>query len=178
MKRPRRDRPVVVVWTEDGVFVPLPRFKKLCDMQFAVHEEIAIIRFEERSMSQHRGYFASVRDAFVNLPEEYDGRWTDEDHFRHWALCEVGVCTISERVYTTQKDARQAAREIQESDPFAQIAFTHDGCGMIVRRAKSQSVPAMGKHAFEDSCRRVIELVAPMSRTTPTELRKNAGRSA
>lgn len=175
MKKPLRERPIVAVWNGE-VFVPLPRFMKLCDQYFAVHEEIALVRHHERNMNQHRAYFAALNDAFDNLDHAYDGRFPSADHFREWALCQTEHCDISEEVYSTKKDAMQAARFARKLAPYA-VMSVHDNV-LVTKHAHSQSVRAMGKEVFEASCRAVLEVVAGMARTTPRELRKNAGRAA
>jgi hypothetical protein len=164
-----------VVWTGEH-FVPLPRFQRLCDEQFAVHEEIAIIRSEDRSMSQHRAYFANLRDAWNNLAEEYDNRFPDAEALRAHALVEAGYCTQTDYVMDSPKEARKLAMDLRRMSPYSIIKLS----GNIVKHfePESQSVRAMNKERFQASCKAVLEIVASMARTTPTELRKNAGRSA
>lgn len=176
MKKPLRERPIIAVWTPEGTFVPLPRFQKLCDQYFAVHEEIALVRHHERNMNQHRGYFAALSDAFDNLMEDVAGRFPSAEHLREWALCQTEFCTITEEVYSTKKDATQAAKALRKLAPYAVISV-HDSA-MVTKHAMSQSVRAMGKETFEASCKAVLEVVAGMARTTPRELKKNAGRAA
>lgn len=175
IKRRRRPRPVACVWTGEH-FVPLPRFKRLCDEQFEVHEEYPLIVSEERSMSHHRGYFASVREAWKNLAEEYGTRFPSPDHLRAWALVECGYATETDYVMDSAKDARKLALALRKMSPLAVIQIS----GNVVKHfeAESQSVPAMKKERFDASSRDVLQLVASMARTTPTELKKNAGRDA
>jgi hypothetical protein len=180
MRKPLRVRPIMYVSVRnvfvERAMIPLPRFNRLYDELYTVDEQYPLITSEERSMSQHRGYFAQVKEAWKNLAEEFDGRFPSAEHLREWALCQAGYCTLTEEIYSTPKDALQAAKSIRKASPYAQISV--HGPALVVKYAMSQSVPAMKKEAFQASSKAVLEIVASMSRTTPAELRKNAGRAA
>jgi hypothetical protein len=174
MKKPRRPRPVAVTWTGEH-FVPLPRFKRLCDDQFHVGEEIAIIRSEERNMSQHRGYFAQLNEAFKNLAEEYANGYPSPEHLRADALVKSGYCTETDYIMDSPQEARKLGINLRRMNPYSIIRIR----GNIVKHfePESQSVPAMSKEKFEASCKAVLDIVSSMARTTPAELKENAGRS-
>ncbi len=175
MKKPNRIRAVACVWTGEH-FVPLPRFKRLCDQQFEVSEEYALIPSEERSMSSHRGYFASVKEAWKNLAEEFDDRFPTEEHLRSYALVKTGFATYSAFPCKDEESATDLAVSLRRRSPFSVIRVSGD----VVEcwDPESQSVKAMKKEKFEASKKAVLDLVSSMARTTPAELRKNAGRSA
>lgn len=170
-----RIRPVLCVW--DGQhFIPLPRFKRLCDRQFEVHEEVALIRSEERNMSQHRGYFAQLKEAYDNLAEEYANSYPSPEHLRADALVQAGYCTETDYVLENPKEARKLAVDLRRMNPYSIIRVRNN----IVRHfePESQSVAAMKKERFEASCKAVLGIVSSMARTTPSELKKNAGRAS
>jgi hypothetical protein len=175
VKKPRRERPIAVVWNGQH-FIPLPRFKRMCDEQFAVNEEYAIIKSEERNMTRHRGYFAALKDAFDNLAEEYANGYPSVEHLRAAALIEAGYCSESTFISDTSEHARELAMSLRRLSPLSIIRVK----GNIVKHfeAESQSVHAMKKERFEASCKAVLEIVASMARTTVAELKKNAGRAA
>jgi hypothetical protein len=175
MKKPLRIRPIACVWTGEHM-VPLPRFKRLCDQQFEVNEEYPLIISEERNMSQHRGYFAAVKEGFDNLAEEYANGYPSPEHLRSAALVEAGYCTETSYVMDSPKDAKQLGIALRRLSPLAIIRIS----GNVVKHfeAESQSVREMKKPRFEASCRAVLEVIASMARTTPAELKKNAGRAA
>lgn len=175
MKKPLRIRPIAYVWTGEHM-VPLPRFKRLCDQQFEVNGEYPLIISEQRNMSQHRGYFASIKEGFDNLAEEYANGFPSVDHLRAHALVEAGYCTETSFVMDTPKDARTLAVTLRKLSPLAIIRVR----GNVVKHfeAESQDTKSMRKERFEASCRAVLEIIASMARTTPAELKKNAGRAA
>lgn len=175
MKRPRRIRPILMVRVDNSL-VPLPRFQRMFDEQFAINEEYPVTISEERSMVQHRGYFAQIKEGFNNLAEEYANGFPSPEHLRAAALVEAGYCTEANYVMDTAKDAKQLAITLRRLSPLAIIRIS----GNVVKHfeAESQSVHAMKKERFEASCKAVLEIVASMARTTPAELKKNAGKSA
>jgi hypothetical protein len=67
---------VLCLWDGDQ-FVPLARFKALCDRQFAVGEEYPLEVVENRSMAGHRGFMASVAEGWANLSEENAPRFPE-----------------------------------------------------------------------------------------------------
>lgn len=175
MRKLNRVRPVLCVWDGEH-FIPLPRFKRLCDQQFCVHEEYALIPSEERSMTSHRGYFAQVKEAWKNLSEEFDGRFPTPEHLRAWALVQTGYATEASYVLDSENEAKHLAVMLRRMSPLAVIRISD----RVVQHfeAESQSVSAMRRERFEASKKAVLELVASMANTTERELRENAGRSA
>lgn len=174
-KRPPRPRPVVFVWTGEHM-VPLPRFRRLCDHQFAVHEEYALVIMEERSQASHNHYFAALTEAWKNLAEDYTEDFPTMEALRHWALVQTGYCTETTYAAKDPAEARKLAIALRRASPYAVLKVRGD---VVVHfEAESQSRPAMKKERFEASKADVLEMVASMARTTSTQLKKNAGRSA
>lgn len=174
-KKPFRPRPVVFVWDGNNM-VPLPRFKRLCDSQFAVNEEYPLMIVENRSQASHNHYFAALHEAYLNLAEEYAQEFDSEEHLRHWCLCKTGYCTTTTYVLNTAADAQQLRDALKKANASTIVGVA--GNVAKVYTPMSQSLAAMKKQAFEDSKRAVLDLVASMARTTPADLKKNAGRSA
>jgi len=174
-KKPFRPRPVVFTWDGDAM-IPLQRFRGLCDQQFAVHEEYALQIVENRSQASHNHYFAALADAFSNLAEEYAGRFPTAEHLRSWALVEAGYATENDTVCDSPAEARKLAATIRRYSPYAISRLS----GNVVKifEPESQSMAAMKKERFEASKADVLAIVSAMARTTPAELKKNAGRSA
>lgn len=174
-RRLHPDRPIIFVWTAEGAMVPLPRFRKMCDEQFAVHEEYPLVVHRNRNMNQHRAYFASLNDCFENLAEQYTGVFPSAEHLREWALCQTEFCTVTHEAYETKADALRAAKAIRKLAPYAVLSVADST--LVTKHAMSQSVRAMGKETFEASCKAVLDVVAGMANLTPAEARKEGRRS-
>ena len=175
MKRKNRVRPVVFVWNGSHM-IPLPRFSRLCETQYAVNEEYPLIVSEERNMTRHRGYFAQIHEGFKNLAEEYANGYPSEEHLRADALIQAGYYTEARYVMDSPAEAKHLGIMLRRLSPLAVIRIK--GNVVLHFEAKSQSVAAMGKEEFVASCKAVLEIVASMARTTPAELKKNAGKAA
>ncbi len=127
-------------------------------------------------MAMHRGYFAAVREGWKNLAEEFDGRFPSPEHLRAQALVDAGYCHETDYVMDSPKEARKLAMDLRRLNPYAIIRIS----GNVVKNFEpmSQSQRAMGRETFAASCKAVLDVVAGMSRSTPAELRKNAGKAA
>lgn len=156
--------------------VPLPRFRRLCDQQFAVHEEYVLVILEERSHASHNHYFAAVKEGFDNLAEEWAVRFPSREHLRKWCLVQEGYCTMRDVACQDDNEALKLATVVRQLNEYAVIVVS----GNVVKIFEpfSQSRPAMKKDEFEESKRKVLDRIASMSRTTASELNRNAGRSA
>jgi hypothetical protein len=170
-----RIRPVMMTKRGDRMEVE-PRFLRLFHAQFGEGESYPMMPLEERSMASHRGYFGEVARAFENLAEEYDGKFPDSEYLRKWALVECGFCTEATYPMDSKRDAMTMAAALRKADAYAVITVREN----IVRvyTAESQSVPSMPKERFDASKKAVLDLISGMARTTPAELKKNAGQSA
>jgi len=168
-------RPVVFAWDGDNM-VPLPRFKKLCDKQFVVGEEYPLEQVENRSMVSHNHFFASVHEAWMNIPESLAPRYPTSEHLRKWCLCQVGCCDEANYVLDTPKDAKSMAAAIRRADEFAVIVVK----GNIVRvyTAKSQAMHSMRKGEFQEAKTAVLDLLASMVNIKRSELEKAGAQHA
>lgn len=174
-RKPFRPRPIMAVW--DGeVLRPLPRFRDLCNRQFAVHEEYPLQIVENRSMASHNFFFASIHEAWQNLNEDDAARFPTAEHLRSWALVQCGYCAENDIVCDNAAEARKLASTMRRYSPYAIIKVSGDVVKIF--EPESQSMAAMKKERFEQSKADVLALVAGMARTTPAQLKKSAGKSS
>lgn len=147
--------PIIYEWNGEAM-VPLPRFAKLCDKQFAVGERYGLVEESERSQATHNHFFAALHDLWLNLPESAGAE--SFEHFRKRGLIETGYCTVTDIVFSTPDDAERAARGIREADGYLIVTVA----GNVVRyiRAESQSRKSMGAKRFNESKRAVLDWAA------------------
>lgn len=177
-KKNQKTRPAVFVWNGEYM-IPLPRFKRLCDMQFVVHEEYVLEPVVNRSMASHNHYFTAISDVWNNLAEEYDGKFPTPEHLRAHALVKTGWCTETDTVAESPRAAKSLAALIRKLSPYAVIQISGNVVKVFEPVSQQMHGPnAMRKEPFEESKNDVLNYIAPMARTTPRELKKNAGRSA
>lgn len=168
-----RFRPIQFTWDGDAM-IPHPRFKALCNRQYAVHEQYILTVPEYPSTATRNHYFASLHEVWMNLPSD-DKRFPTEDHMRKWLLIKAGFCNERTTVYDTPRDAHKAGVDVRDSAPFDVIIVS----GNIVKRytAKSQTAVAMSKEEFQASKVAVLDLAAELIGTTRTALVKQAKAS-
>ena len=168
-------RPIPFIWTGE-VMAPHPRFKGLCDRQFALNEQYVLVINEEASTASRGHYFASLRDAWLNLKEEEAKRFPTQDHLRRWCLIKAGFCDERSIVCDTPSDARRLAMMARSLDGYAVI--TQKENVVVVYTAKSQSAAAMSKEEFQTSKDAVLDIVSSMIGVNRGTLQKEAGKSA
>lgn len=176
--------PVNFVWVEvshrDTVevvmaMVPLARYAKVAARQFTDGTEYPLVILEARSRASHSAYFAEVNSIFKNLPEG-ENRFPTPGHLRKYALCQTGWCDQKHFVCDTPAHAKELAMYVRARDTYAIIKLS--GSVVQVWEAKSQSAAAMGKQAFLDSKRDVLEHLSAMIGVKPSTVKKEARHNA
>ncbi len=76
--------------SEEACFRVEETYKRVARRQY-VHDEVYPVGVhEQRSTAAHAAYFASVGEAWKNLPEADQDRYPTPDHLRKWALVATG----------------------------------------------------------------------------------------
>lgn len=168
---------------DDGVatrcwaMVPLPRYDNVCKRQYAEGETYPLEIAEERSMASHKAYFAALNEGFKNLPERYAARFPSVEHLRKWLLIETGWCEEKEfEECKSPKGAKDLRTYMRTQDAYVRI--NNHPTIVVVRKAVSQSMAAMGKKKFEASKRDVLDMLESMIEIPKGTLMREAGRSA
>lgn len=165
----KRMTPITFVWTGTAM-VPLPRFNRQCDEQFVVDEEYPLAVLEARSRASHNFYFATIHEAWVNLPEAIAPQFPNDETLRAWALVKTGYCTEKNFVCETAGHARSLAMNLRSRSPLAVIVLK--GNVVQVYDPMSQSAAAMGKEVFEQSKTAVLDYIAGMIEAKVADLKK------
>jgi hypothetical protein len=183
--------------TRVKAMVPAPRYAALAAKQYTDGDGYTLTPLEERSMASHAQFFAALKSGYDNLPErvffrikdgkfELDGsgnkipRWPTPTHYRRWLLIETGWYDQRDIVEATPAHAKRLAVWIRtdiggEADYWR---IQRDDCTVVIKKAKSQSMPAMKKDDFEKSKRDVLELNDAMSGVEPGTHWREAGNAA
>lgn len=169
-------QPVTFVWTDDGVMKPLRHFTRLCDKQFVIGLEYRLVVEQERSSSQHRRYFACLREAWRNLPEDLAPRFKSPDKLRKWILIKLCYANEQSYVYDTVTDAARFEEILRELDE--DVVIVRKKRVMVRYTAMSQSVRSMDKKMFQESSEAVLDYAARMIGVSSGELYANADQAA
>ncbi|MEZ2132729.1 MULTISPECIES: hypothetical protein [unclassified Sinorhizobium] len=151
--------PLDFVWNGEA-FEPSSRFiARKCDQAFTVGEHYTLVEHHDRSMSSHRHFFASVNEAWKNLPEDYSGLPFAEspEHLRAYALIKTGWCDTHTIVASSKAEALRIAAYVRPIGDFSVVDVRE--CTVTRYTAKSQSLKAMGAKDFQQSKSDVLEFL-------------------
>lgn len=163
--------PLPCLWDGEA-FVPLARFAKVADRHYVVGETYPLVVEEGRSGVSHRHYFASLTEAWKNLPETQAERFPTSEHLRKFALIHCGYADERSIACHSSAEAERVAAFVKPMDDFA-VVVTNTTV-VKVFTAKSQSTKAMGAKDFQRSKQAVLDYVAGMIGVTPEALSSNA----
>lgn len=154
-------------WSGDAMIPLRPR---AADRAYAVGEVYNLAPEEARSSASHKHYFAIIREAWLNLNEDYAERFANPEALRKWALIKAGYRDERSIVCASKAEAQRVAAFIKPMDEYA-LVIVRDAT-VIVLTAKSQSVRAMGKKDFAESKEKVLAVLAELIGVDPTELKR------
>lgn len=164
---------ITYTWTDDGAFVPLPRFAAEC-AQFVVGGRYRLAAIEERSKRTHDHFMAQVEDMWGTLPEYLTMRWPSPEHLRKWALICSGFCHQTEYAMSTPEDAARLDRAIRAQDEYA-IVLVRDSTA-IVFTAKTQRLirngGEMDRKEFQASKQAVFDVIGRQLDVTRADMRR------
>ena len=151
--------------------VPEPRFKALCERQFAGDETYALGPVEEVSSGSRGHFFASLKESWNSLPEE-DTRFPSIEHLRKRALVQAGWAKHAEYVMDTPKDAKNMARALRNADEYAVIKVS--GSVVDIWTAKSIAAGQISGEEFQVVKTKALDWIAALTGATRTELEQHS----
>lgn len=138
----------------------VPLRPKLADRDFTIGEAYHLEVVEERSAKSHRHYFASLNEAWQNLPDTALERLPTSEHLRKFALIKTGYHDSKSIVASSKAEAQRLAAFVRPAEEF--VIITVEGATVTVFTAKSQSQKAMGKEMFQASKDAVLSYVSDL----------------
>ena len=162
-------------WDADNaVMVPL---RKTAALRHYVDEQVYTLEeVQERSANSHNHYFASLHEAWLNLPDDVAERFVNEEHFRKFCLIKTGYCDQRQIVCSSKAEAERIAAFVRSMSPYT-LATVKDRV-VTAFEAKSQSYRSMSKDEFRKSKDAVLDYAASLIGTERKALEQNAGASA
>ena len=152
---------ILMEWTDDGTLKPVgPRWAKMADRHYVIGDRYFVVLEHLRDMNRHRGYFAQVHNAWVNLREDIAPEYPNSEKLRKHALCRTGWCDSREFVASSDDEAVRLAAFLRPTDEYAIIAV--NGSVVTMLTAKSQALNAMGGEMFKQSCQDVLGFLATL----------------
>lgn len=151
--------PIPCMWTGEA-FQPLHNFRRKAEEHYGAGEVVSLVPHEDRSKASHDHFFVVVGEVFKSLPEHLTDTFRDQDHLRRWALIKAGIRDERTIVCASHAEALRVAAFIRPINPDAVVSVA--GATVVELVAKSQSMKAMGKEAFQDSKDRVLEVLSDL----------------
>jgi len=157
-----------------------PLFPKIADKQYVIGERYMLDVVEEawdgKVENFRRMYFASVSEAWKNLPEHLAERFPNSERLRKWALIKTGCAHEQDLVCESVADALRFCNYLSRAQPESVV--TCKANVLKIWTAKSQKRTQMKIDEFKDSANAVLDLLSEMIGTRVTDLKRNAGRAA
>jgi len=164
------DRPIKFIWDRDRLIPASAFFSKLCDEQFGEGEEVTMQRYEPRSGASHNHYFATIAEAWANLPDDMVERFPTPEHLRKYALIKAGYSDCRTLVCSSRAEALRVAAFIGGGEEY--LLVTVKDATVYEFRAQSQAYRAMGKARFQDSKDKTLDVISQMIGTSTDDLQK------
>lgn len=169
------DAPTIFHWDGDAM-VPIERHRQRCDRDFVVGETYPLVIEEQRSGNSHRHYFASLHEAWINLPDDIATQFPTSEILRKHALILTGWCNETKVALSSVEEARKVAAFLMaERSEYALISVS--GNVVVKRTARSQSTRGpnrMAKAEFQRSKDDVLNWVADLIGVKPSDLDKHS----
>lgn len=162
-------QPFLVRWNGDA-FEPHPRFRRFCDATFVIGELYNLVEEELASDRSRRFFFASVREAWKNLPDELADVYPTDVALRKKALIATGWREERMFVAPSKAEARRLAAFMAPIDTDSVVDVNE--CVVRIWTARSQKRRAMNKQEFRKSVDDVLGFCAGLIGVEKSELEK------
>ena len=160
--------PIALFWDGSAFQPASAHWARVAAERFTAGEVHQMEVREDRSAASHRAYFASVNEAWKNLPEGVSERFPTPDALRRFALIRTGHRDERSIACASKAEALRVAAFVKPMDYCAVVTVV--GSLVTVYTARSQSMRAMDKATFARSKDDVLRYLAEMLGTTPREL--------
>jgi len=167
--------PVVVAYNGTGFDVVSPFWQCRADKHYVVGQRYKIMEVPERNMGRHAAYFATVHEAWMNLPDDLAKQFPSADALRYRGLIQTGYCTMQTVTVASAAEARRVAMLFQPDDQYSVVIAK--GNTVVKYKAMSQRLRAMGPKVFDKSVEDVLAWICQLLGVTLAELKANTGKS-
>ncbi len=167
--------PIFARWDGEG-YKPLDRHHNMLGATMVVGQVYRLDIDNERGQRTHNHYFASLTEAWQNLPEGVAAQFDSVEHFRARGLIECGFYNQREFVCASRAEAERLVKFMRSGEGYAVYSLV--AASVVERTPKSQSMRAMGKADFQQSKQAVLDWGWSLCGISPETARKNQGQAA
>lgn len=168
--------PITFAWDGEALAPATPFMARLADKHLVIGETYSMAEQKERSKKSHDHFFASVAEAWSNLPEHLAEEYANPEALRKKALIRTGHADEQSIVCSSKAEALRFAAFIRPIDDYSIVTVKE----AVVTRytAKSQSKKAMGAADFQASKEAVFAYIDKLLGVESGAVAANAGRAA
>jgi hypothetical protein len=143
---------------------------RLCDRDLVVGEILQwTVAEDERTAKSHKHFFATVKEAWKNLPETFADKFPNPESLRKFCLIEASYCTVTVIEARTNLEAVKTATLVTMLDEHARCEINDRF--VTIKRAESQNMRAMKKDRFQASKDAVFTILSQLIGTDVAALR-------
>jgi len=135
-------------------------FAAQCDKTLVIGEVLRWETVTDRSVVNHRHYFACIAEAWGNLPDGMADELPSPEHLRKWALVKAGYCKTVKIVCASHDAAALLFIAAKDMDTFSVVGVSERV--VTISRATSQNMRAMDKKTFQESKDRVLQVISEL----------------
>lgn len=168
--------PIRFAWDGESFSPASEYFAKLADQHYVIGETYQLVEHNDRSTKTHNHYFASIADAWRNIPDHLLEEYPTPEHLRKKALIRKGYSDERSMVCTSKAEALRLAAFVRPMDQYAIIVARE--AVVKVYTAQSQKKKAMGAETFQKSKQDVFDYIDDLLGVERGETKKHAGRAA
>lgn len=165
------DAPILYTCIEDGVMVPAsPFWQRKAAEHYRAGARYELVEHQERSDNSHRHFFATIREAFQNLPDALLDEYPTADRLRRKLLIKGGFCKEQTVECATKAEAQRWADITRQREPDSIVIAR----GVLVRifTAESMSYRTMDRKRFQAAKEFILGELSSMLGSTPRELER------
>lgn len=166
--------PIEFRWDGEAMVPATAFLARRADQQYVVGERYTLVEEKQRSPATHNHEFATLAEAWANLPERYaDEAWAQSpEHLRKYALIKTGFYDSQTYACGSKAEAKRWAANLRPLDEYSLVVV--NGSTVIRYMAKSQSRKAMDAKDFQRSKQAVLEYVSGLLDVEPEVLDEHA----
>jgi len=139
----------------------LPLNPRAAEQVFQIGHVYRLEPWMDRSPASVAHYFASINDAFNNLPAPHAPRFGSPEALRKYALIQCGYRDERSIVCRSKAEARRVAAFVQPFDDYAIVSVQE--AMVVVWTARSQSRRTMDRATFQRSKDDVLAFIGNLT---------------
>lgn len=160
--------PIALRYEGSGEFKGSVRVGMLCDQHLVIGHLYELEIVEGRSSESHRHYFATIAQAWANLPEHLADQFPTSEHLRKWALIKAGWCDQDQIVVDDADVLASLIPFLRRRDEYSIVDVSENV--VTVYTARSQAGRSQNKQQFQATKDRVFQILAELIGTDPASL--------